>query len=886
MSNVWLILEIVCSGRIYLEKCGRLGPLGLEKAGECFSLAGRYETAAEVYAKGNFLTECLSACINGNCFDLGLQYIEYWKQQASLDSIIMARFKEIDEIAQEFLQKCAFECHKANDNTSLMKFVRAFPSMESKRNFLKSLDRFEELLVLEEESGNFYEAAEIAKSLGDTLREIDLLEKAEQFENVSTLILSYVLSKSLWLSGNRGWPLKSFPEKMELLNRAMSAAQKVSGTFYASIWAESNIFLSEQRTLYEQMQCYHASVQYETLIGEVLSVRGLLDTHFQMHASKYEWDRELHLHPRLFDERMSNNQVSGGTLFQLWNLLKAKSLDILECLDGLEKPGPIQVEGTSRFCFSYFCVRLSDDSSGNCHLMSPDAAWVGNVDKRFIRIKRNMATLGARHFASAARKFWLQELYAVGLKVMEALQRIYQNSKVKYLPKHFQSMCLLYIFDTANFFLESNLFDLKKAKKLQDAVALSTEYLKIVFPLDPQQSLSEDMISLRETELSKKLLEEIVSRNISTPNILTYGQIGQAAMILLGSGKLRHAIYERIGERLPENSSWKSLFEYLRRSMEPGYLSIALSHELYRALVETYTVNWRACDYISPSCFFYLVDRLLILVPHSRGYFFTSKSSFVEHMMCLSSDANPRSSLVTDNKSCPKGMVEFVVNMIEQCLCNGSDTAEWIKRSHILANYYFPVLLLRLLMILCLLCLNWDFLPFDKVYAKLAIYPISSLLPRKFCEALRLRRRRDSYADAVAGAFKAIEDPLVVVVSSDNNRNFTHPDVIFLDLRSFSCKSEIMKTLFPQSQDQPTPVEQNVYEHSSIVVPPFVSSKGESLVLESSEMASKTAPNASLENGEENLQTNWIGEISDAFELLSNKDDGDLKSLVMRKKVI
>ncbi|KAH6816057.1 hypothetical protein C2S51_020877, partial [Perilla frutescens var. frutescens] len=138
----------------------------------------------------------------------------------------MARFKEIDIIAQDFLQNCASKCYKANDKASLMKFVRAFPSMESKRNFLKSLDCFEELLGLEEESGNFDEAAEIAKCIGDIPNEIDLLEKAEQFERFSLLILSYVLAKSLWVSGKQGWPLKSFPEKIELINRAVVAAQK------------------------------------------------------------------------------------------------------------------------------------------------------------------------------------------------------------------------------------------------------------------------------------------------------------------------------------------------------------------------------------------------------------------------------------------------------------------------------------------------------------------------------------------------------------------------------------------------------------------------------------------------------------------------------------
>ncbi|KAH6770322.1 hypothetical protein C2S52_015125 [Perilla frutescens var. hirtella] len=890
------------AGRIYLEKCGSSC---IRKAGECFSLAGSYETAAEVYAKGNFLTECLSACIKGNYFDLGLQYIESWKQQATMDSVIMARFKEIDIIAQDFLQNCASKCYKANDEASLMKFVRAFPSMESKRNFLKSLDCFEELLGLEEESGNFDEAAEIAKCIGDIPNEIDLLEKAEQFERFSLLILSYVLAKSLWVSGKQGWPLKSFPEKIELINRAVVAAQKVSGTFYASIWAESKILLCEQRNLYELMQFYYASIQYETPIGEVLSIRGLLDAHFQVNAPKYEWDRELHLDPGSFDERMSKNQVSVGTLFYVWNLWKAKNLDILECLDGLEKPDSIEVEGTARFCFNYFGVRLSDDFGVTCHLMNSDASWVKNVDKRFVRLNRKVATLEARHFSLAARKFWHQELVSVGLGVLEALQKVYQSSIFKCLHKYFQSMCLLYIFDVANFFLGSSSFDMKKAeaKRLQDSAALSTEYFKIVFPLDPQQSLSEDMISLRESDLSNNLLEEIVSQNISTTNNLTYGLIGKTAMILLGSGKLRRALYERIGERISENSSWKSLFKNLR-SLEQDVLPIitsadgvshsgflresSLSRELHGALVETYNVNWRLCDYISPNCFFYLVERLLILAPYSRGFFFTTKSSFVEYLVCLSSNANPRSSLVTDSKSCSTNMAHFYVRVIEQCLCNSLETLEWIRKSNMNCNIYLPVLVLRLIMILCLLCLSWD-LPFDIVYTKLALHPISSKLPRKFLEVLRPRRRRDySYASAAAGAFRVIGDPLVIVVSIENNFQITHPDAILLDLRSFSSKNEIMKLLFPRSTaDQPIPVEQKVAKRSiNIIVPPVISSEGMSPILQSSEMDSKTASNLNPEKEKENLQSNsdLIRELSDAFESLRNREDGNLKSLLLRKK--
>lgn len=158
---------MVYAGIIYRDKCGKSE---VRKAGECFSLAGKHKLAAEVYESGSLLRDCLLACTKGNHVDLGLQYIEKWKQQELSNSTTMAGCNEIDIFVKEFLENSTLECHKAKDKTSLMEFVRAFCSTESKRNFLKSIGCLEELLTMEVEMGNLNEASEVGKGLGDTLR--------------------------------------------------------------------------------------------------------------------------------------------------------------------------------------------------------------------------------------------------------------------------------------------------------------------------------------------------------------------------------------------------------------------------------------------------------------------------------------------------------------------------------------------------------------------------------------------------------------------------------------------------------------------------------------------------------------------------------------------
>ena len=144
---------------------------------------------------------------------MGLEYIQCWKQHATNDCGTSRRGKKIERIEQKFLETCARHYHDVKDARAMMKFVKAFQSIDLMRDFLRPLGCFDELLLLEEESGNFLEAAKIAKLKGDTLLEVDLLGKAGNFKEAATLVLFYVLVNSIWSPGCKGWPLKQFKQK-------------------------------------------------------------------------------------------------------------------------------------------------------------------------------------------------------------------------------------------------------------------------------------------------------------------------------------------------------------------------------------------------------------------------------------------------------------------------------------------------------------------------------------------------------------------------------------------------------------------------------------------------------------------------------------------------
>ncbi|XP_052204547.1 uncharacterized protein LOC127809633 [Diospyros lotus] len=807
--------EYKTAGRLYLDKCGESG---LEKAGECFALAGCHKLAAEVYARGNYFSECLSACTKGKLFDMGLQYIHYWKQLAARDNVMVKIGKEIDIIEQRFLVSSALHYYEVKDNRCMMKFVMAFNSLNAKRNFLKSLNCLDELLAVEEESGNFLEAAEIAKLKGDLLLEADLLGKAAHFKEASMLMLWYSFSNSLWASRGRGWPLKDFARKEEIVSKAKSFAGKTeSDIFYEFVCTEVNILSTEETGLLQLNQYLDASRHNKSLRGEFLSIRKILDHHLHSEISKYAWEDELaddHL-IKHSGERISHNLVSAGTLMYFWNLWKDKVEHIFEYLGCLETDHVSKHINYGDFILNYFGLRRQlKNMNTNYLFLIPDADWVREIDDRYLWRSGKLVFADARQFVSAAKSHWSSELLAVGMKVLETLELLH-NLAIKNNSVYGQSLLLLYIFEVTKFLLGSKYLDRKyhDTLSLNTSLELSMGYFHNVFSLEWQKLLTKNMTSLRGTELSRNLLEEVIIKNIPSKGELTYGQIGTIVMIWLGSGKPTDELCKKIAEKVEGNLPCKwikyirdlSGFTASKISEEPAKdhflqnpTEVASVLNFYEALDDTYRPNWRQSDYVSPSCFLYLVDRLLVLTFRSTGLLFITKSSLVEWLICEQPNANQTPNAVPDIQIL-SGVFEFLAGIIKEILYNKQDTAEWIRKSGINFDVYYPLMVLKLVITLCLLAVNSGRY-FNILYEMLKKGYITNCLPREFSDVLRRRyhnSRMHVNANVLAQALVKIGDPLVIVSWRENCPNIAIPAAIFVDMRVAHCRADIMSVLFP-----------------------------------------------------------------------------------------
>ncbi|CAK9141768.1 unnamed protein product [Ilex paraguariensis] len=822
-----------------------------------------------------------------------------------MDDGMVTRSKDMDKIGQEFLQMCALNYCELKDNRSMMKFVRAFHSMDLRRNFLKSLDCLDELLLLEEELGNFVEAAEIAELRGDLLLEADLLGKARHFKEASLLILWFVFSNSLWAPNSRGWPLKPFTQKEDLLSKAKLFARNELDPFYEFVCTEVKILSHEQTNLFELKQYFNASQQHNSLRGEILCVWKILDAHLDLNTSKYDWEDELSVDLRKHSEdKISQNRVSLETLVYFWRLWKEKIVNIFDCLAGIEAENFGNYIVFEKFCLNYFGVRRKFNNQNSIyHMLKPDADWVRTIGDRSTRRIGKLVSADARHFVSAARSYWRSELFSVGIKVLQNLEALHKFSTRHSLSMFCQSMPLRHIFEIAKFLLDSKFLHCNNHDigTLQNFVQLSTYYFVDVFPIDCQKSSTENMIYLRRTELSRTLLEEVVHGNIKGK--LTYGQIGRVVMIWLWSGKPTEELYKKIEERFKDNSSWKALVKNLSENIMPESLeespssisdeassAISLICKFHKALEDAYNANWRKeNDYISPSCFLYLLDRLLILAFNVQGFFLTTKSSTVEWLIYQQWMTNPAGSSATDFQSSLAAVYDFVVSIIQQFLYNRQDTEEWIKKSKINFKNYYPLLVTRLVSILCLICVNsgryFDILP-----QLLGRGNITSQLPKELWHVLQRMRKGNGAnvnANVLAEAFKRIGDPLVIVSLRINCANFFCPDAILVDMGVTQCREDIIRVLFPRNTRAPPGQTASAEADMSNSCKKGISLNGKDgsnvLTVTSSNLAPMENQNMNTKNeNDQDIKIKWgiFREISDAVELVESRKDGNLMKFV------
>ncbi|KAH7843832.1 hypothetical protein Vadar_021215 [Vaccinium darrowii] len=505
---------------------------------------------------------------------------------------------------------------------------------------------------------------------------------------------------------------------------------------------------------------------------------------------------------------ISQDMISVETLVHFWNFWKEEILNLLENL------GKITQEDTSKgsshweFCLNYMGVRKHQGDRSDIYLLlDVEANWVKEIDDRSFERKGSMVGIGVSQLVSIAQSYWSSELFRVGMQVLETLRALQDYTASNNFEIFKQSRLLAQTFEVADFLKEYKIQG-NNAFVEEYIIATVQNFIRLTFPLDWRKSLTEDMILLRGMELSKNVMTKAIFQDVNMNTKLTYGQMGRVVMMILGFGKLSNESSAEIVRCFGWNFKWRTFVKELigntaleivvgsEKYSSPALRGISLFRKFYEALEDTYLADWKSePDYISPTCLLYMIERLLFMVSYSQGYFFTTRSTIVELLISQEWMNNPTTNLVGESSLDFVDIHNFIVNLVHDLLLNKSDTLEWTKSTESSSEDYFPLLVLRLIVLLSVLCVN-SRKDFDKLFGLLYMSEIGSQLPRAFCNAIC---RRDCYfVDVLADALSKIENPLVVVVNGDELLKFSCSGAILLNLKVEKSREDLLRELFPQ----------------------------------------------------------------------------------------
>ncbi|KAF3432417.1 hypothetical protein FNV43_RR27157 [Rhamnella rubrinervis] len=543
------------AGTIYLEKCDESK---LEEAGECFTRARCYDRASFAYAKGKLYSNCLAACIQGKLFDEGLNYINLRRNEDA-----------------------ALSYKNRNDNSTMLKFVRAFTSVDLMRSFLSNNDCLDELIQLESEWGYFLNASRVAKQMGDLLLEAELLEKVGEFREASSVILLHVFANSLWAEGNNGWPMKHFTRRKELFDKAKDLAKNVSDYFF-----EFNI---------EEILQYLRCLENQSALGEFclnyLGVRRKFwngKDSYLVFCSDAHWVKPKdNPSPKRKGKwiNLKPGQFANAAVNYWWSEMTTVGMKVLEKLEAL---------------FEFSIKAEFPLHRQNSTLMEMTTVGVKVLEKLEALYEFSIKAEFSLHRLNST----LNEMTTVGMKVLEKLEALSFSIKAEF-PLHRQNSTLIHMLKVSNSLMKLNF--LHNMYKLWDYFdRFIASIFGTIFPLDWRQSSVKNMINLWEVREFRDFFRNIFNMCISKKSQLTHEQVGNLVMTIIGaSNELSRELYEQISSSLVNRSPWrpciKSLVKDLRPELQLGSSSsmsnppehVSLDNKFLEALKHYCFTDWK-----------------------------------------------------------------------------------------------------------------------------------------------------------------------------------------------------------------------------------------------------------------------------------------------------
>jgi hypothetical protein len=177
---------------------------------------------------------------------------------------------------------------------------------------------------------------------------------------------------------------------------------------------------------------------------------------------------------------------------------------------------------------------------------------------------------------------------------------------------------------------------------------------------------------------------------------------------------------------------------------------------------------------------------------------YATKSSFTEWLICQDENSLSNLSFMSNELEIAH---DFLANILREFVWDQNGTKTWIKKSNLDVRNYFPSLLLRLVVSICLLHLGSGSDKYIKLLLNLLGKRfITAQLPSEFLNVLQ-KGKKNMGLEVFAAAFNAIGNPLVIAKLQNNSSEIVCSDAVFVDLTICQNRELILETLFPSRVD-------------------------------------------------------------------------------------
>ncbi|XP_038977123.1 uncharacterized protein LOC120107765 [Phoenix dactylifera] len=586
-SSIMESREYTKAGMIYLHKCHEPR---FEDAGDCFALAGSWSEAAKVYAQGQHLSKCLSACRQALQFDLGLQFLREWPVMVPGDDWI------------DYMKGTISDYHKLQDIDSLEKFVRAFPT---------------DALGLLLQSDYYEEASVVANLKGDIMLEADMLRIAKHYENSADLVLFYATGKMLWAEGNKGWPLMCFNELQQVLEKARSLCMQVSNDFKAYISAEADFLSDQSASLTSFARHINNAKTSRNICVETFAARKYLDICLQTSASEYYQESDVALW-RYRDCSVQDmfSYASIQNLMLSWNSWVKRVKGVLSYFHSIGTPEVSKYTKYEKFCLKFFGV-FKSDIEGIYISSNARASWIRWTDEKHLRVLDNVAYMSDLVFNCLAEKYWASEVISVGASLLKKLQELHSHL-FRHSSMVQRGIIAHYYYMVLNCLKEHGFPGLEcESKRFYESLTNFDAFLcRTFFPLDFSRILEQIETSTQGTNTS--LITAVLHRNLGVLDQFGAAKIGRVVVFLL-SRKLSHTLHRTIRGMIGREFPWQHFLRELSYSRTEG---CQRTTPLAKTFLPSSILDLQSQLLLLESILFYASSCQM-----GRGWFITSRSS-------------------------------------------------------------------------------------------------------------------------------------------------------------------------------------------------------------------------------------------------------------------